>query len=144
MRPSFDLSRRWVLMPDFAKLTVLEALDESLAAATHLEPKHAATVAAARALAAKIDAWDVIVQWALEDQAETEAKRPAVPANDNTSLPSFLNYMKLLGLTVPEVKAAPVAASKAAAEPEAKESTPEGGGTVTDMTERVRKRMAGA
>lgn len=61
---------------------------------------HAGTVAAARALADKIDAWDVIVQWALDDQRESGASRPKVPDNDNTSIPSFLKYMEALGLTV--------------------------------------------
>lgn len=59
--------------------------------------RHAGTVAAARALADKIDAWDVIVQWALED-ADGQG-RPAVPQNDNTSIPAFLKYMNDLGLT---------------------------------------------
>ena len=135
-------------MPDFRPLSLLEAFDESLAAATHLEPKHAATVAAARALAAKIDAWDVIVRWALQDQVEAEAKRPAVPLNDNTSLPSYLNYMKALGLVVPEVKAARTVASKPESEPEA-EPEPDrgsvpGGATISSLTERVQKLTAGA
>ena len=60
--------------------------------------RHAGTVAAARALADKIDAWDVIVQWAVEDAAGEG--RPAVPQNDNTSIPTFLKYMDQLGLTV--------------------------------------------
>lgn len=87
-------------MAVFERLSVSEALEASLAAATHLEPKHAATVGAARALAAKIDAWDVIVQWALEDAAESES-RPKVPANDNTSLGTYSRYLEQLGLTVP-------------------------------------------
>ena len=59
--------------------------------------RHAGTVAAARALADKIDAWDVIVQWALEDAGGQG--RPAVPQNDNVSIPSFLKFMTELGLT---------------------------------------------
>ena len=91
-------------MPDFPAQSLAEALDSALAAAEHLEPKHAATVVAARALAEKIDAWQVIVEWALEDAAESES-RPKVPANDNTSLPTFLKYMEALQL-VPPTKAA--------------------------------------
>ena len=89
-------------MADFEQLSVLDALNASIAVATHLEPRHAATVGAARALAAKIDAWDVIVQWALEDAHESEARgaRPAVPANDNTSLGTYSRYLEQLGLTV--------------------------------------------
>ena len=93
-------------MADFERLSVLEALEVSLQAATHLEPKHAATVGAARALAAKIDAWDVIVQWALEDVADDPKARPAVPANDNTSLGTYARYLDQLGLTVPTAKVA--------------------------------------
>ena len=54
--------------------------------------------AAARALARKIDAWDVIVEWALDDAAQGKG-RPAVPANDNVSIASFLKYLDALGLT---------------------------------------------
>ena len=102
-------------MADFPRLSVLDALDASLAAATHLEPKHAATVAAARALAAKIDAWDVIVQWALEDVTDRPGQRPAVPANDNTSLGTYARYLEQLGLTVP---AAPKSGARPAADPD--------------------------
>ena len=91
-------------MPDFPAQSLAEALESALVAADHLEPKHAATVVAARALAEKIDAWQVIVEWALEDAAESES-RPKVPANDNTSLPTFLKYMEALQL-VPPAKAA--------------------------------------
>ena len=91
-------------MPDFAAQSLAEALESALAAADHLEPKHAATVAAAKALAEKIDTWQVIVEWALEDAAESES-RPRVPANDNTSLPTFLKYMEALQL-VPPTKSA--------------------------------------
>ena len=62
--------------------------------------RHEGTIAAARALADKIDQWDVIVQWAVEDKEDFGLMRPAVPQNDNTSLPTFLKYMDALGLTV--------------------------------------------
>ena len=93
-------------MAVFEPLSVLESLEASLAVATHLEPKHAATVGAARALAAKIDAWDTIVQWALEDAHDAQS-RPTVPANDNTSLGTYARYLEQLGLTVPAAKASP-------------------------------------
>ena len=101
-------------MPEsFDDTTVLGALNRSIMAATHLEPKHAAAVAAARALAAKIDAWDVIVEWALDDAAVND-RRPSVPANDNTSLPSFLKYLEALQLVPPAAeKAKPGPASTA-------------------------------
>lgn len=79
---------------------VREALDEAVAAAKHLGPLDAGAIAAARALADKIDAWDVIVEWALDDaNQEGDGARPKVPANDNTSLPTFLRYCDSLGLT---------------------------------------------
>lgn len=77
--------------------------------------RHAGTIAAARALADKIDHWDVIVQWAVEDKEDMGLSRPAVPQNDNTSLPTFLKYMEALGLTVAADRAetkATAAASK--------------------------------
>ena len=77
--------------------------------------RHEGTIAAARALADKIVQWDVIVQWAVEDKEDFGLMRPAVPQNDNTSLPTFLKYMEALGLTVAadraEVKAS-MSASK--------------------------------
>lgn len=77
---------------------VREAFDASIAAASHLTDMDLGAVEAARALADKIDAWDVIVEWALDDAAQLE-RRPAVPANDNVSLASFLKYCESLGLT---------------------------------------------
>lgn len=81
-------------------MSILDAVDRALAAATHIDDSgaDAGAVAALRALAAKIDAWDQIVQWAIEDAAENDS-RPKVPANDNTSLPTFLKYCEALGLT---------------------------------------------
>lgn len=83
---------------------VRDALDKSIEAAIHLTELDAAAVAGARALADKIDAWDVIVDWALDDLADNGGKgRPAVPQNDNVSLGSFLKYLDQLGLT-PEAR----------------------------------------
>lgn len=80
---------------------VSAALERGLASAEHLDDRHAPAVAAARALARKIDAWDVIVGWALDDAADSKGGRPAVPANDNVSIASFLKYLDALGLTPP-------------------------------------------
>ena len=74
------------------------ALDRSLAAATHLTEVDAAAVKAARSLARKIDAWDVIVDWAHGDMDEMDKKRPAVPDNDNVSASAYLKYLAALGL----------------------------------------------
>lgn len=87
-------------MAIFAEESVAEALERSIRNAPHLRAKHSAAVAAARALARKIDAWDEIVEWANEDAAETGG-RPRVPANDNVSIASFGKYLDMLGL-VPE------------------------------------------
>jgi len=81
---------------------VREGLEKSLRSATHLTELDAAAVEAARALADKIDAWDVIVRWAYRDAAERET-RPAVPQHDNVSIPSFMKALHALGLT-PEAR----------------------------------------
>ena len=108
--------KRWCVMADFADASVSAALETALSAATHLDEEHAATVAAARALAAKIDAWQTIVEWALDD-ASGSSGRPAVPANDNTSLPTFLKFMESLRLvpqSPPKASASPVPTAEAA------------------------------
>ena len=96
----------------FPEGSVSEALEQAIVASSHLTLRDAAGVAAARALAAKIDAWDVIVQWAREDAAEN-GFRPAVPLHDNTSLPTFLKYLDALGLVPPVAKEKPGPASTA-------------------------------
>ena len=98
----------------FEDVSLVAALDRSLRNAKHLRARDAAAVAAARALARKIDAWDVIVDWALEDAGGQG--RPAVPANDNVSLATFLKYMDSLGL-LPGVEAVKPAAKVKAGEP---------------------------
>lgn len=81
-------------------MSVHEAFLKAVKAADHIDSKgvDAAAVAAAAALARKIDAWDVVVQWALRD-AEDTSSRPKVPENDNTSLKNFQSYCESLGLT---------------------------------------------
>jgi len=100
-------------MVEFAPSTVREALDSAVAGATHLTARDAGVVAAARALADKIDAWDVIVQWAIEDAEAVKGARPKVPANDNVSLPTFLKFLDALQLVPPAEKAKPGPASTA-------------------------------
>ena len=79
-------------------MTILEAVEKAIEDASHLSGEDSGAIEALRALARKIDAWDKIVQWALED-ADESGSRPKVPANDNTSLPTFLKYCESLGLT---------------------------------------------
>lgn len=93
------------------RVTLAAALETALAAAAHLTDRDAAATAAARALAARIDAWDVIVRWASEDAGALG--RPKVPANDNTSLPTYLRYLDALQLVPPAEKAKPGPASTA-------------------------------
>lgn len=77
---------------------VLGSLEESIKAAAHLTDLDLGAVEALRALARKIDAWDVIADWALDDAAD-EDRRPAVPQNDNVSISAFLKGCEQLGLT---------------------------------------------
>lgn len=92
-------------MAEFERESVADALERAIADADHLTARHAGAVAAARALAAKIDAWDVIVRWAIDDAGPVG--RPVVPANDNVSLPSFLKYLDALQLVPPAERAKP-------------------------------------
>lgn len=85
-------------MTSFVRETVSEALERALRNAKHLRARDAATVAAARALAWKIDNWDSLAKVAIME-AEEGGGRPKVPQNDNVSLASFLKYMDALGLT---------------------------------------------
>lgn len=102
-------------MTVFEQQSVSEALERSIANAKHLRARHSATIAAARALARKIDAWDTIVEWALDDAAQGKG-RPAVPANDNVSISSFLKYLDALGLT-PEDEAPAAGVGRPATRP---------------------------
>lgn len=103
----------------FPHESVSDALERSLRNAKHLRAKDAATVAAARSLAWKIDHWDELAEQAISDaEAKGKGARPAVPQNDNTSLPTFLKYCAALGLVPEEEKPAKPARGKAA-KPEA-------------------------
>lgn len=79
----------------------MSLVDETAAAAdaaTHLTDQDKGTVEAMFALARKIDAWDQIVEWALDDARDHEG-RPTVPQNDNVSLSAYLKFAESLGLT---------------------------------------------
>jgi len=79
-------------------MSLVEATDAAVEAATHLTPMDNAAIEAMRALARKIDAWDVIVEWALDDARDNNS-RPAVPQNDNVSISAYLKFCESLGLT---------------------------------------------
>jgi len=79
-------------------VSLVAATEASFAAAEHLTGEHAGAMKALLMLAAKIDAWNVIVVWANEDAADSGG-RPLVPANDNVSISAYLKGMEQLGLT---------------------------------------------
>lgn len=82
-------------MATFEKLSVAAALELALESAEHLTSVDSAAVAAARALALKIDMQDQYFQ-ELADLARESKSRP--PSVDNVSLPTFRNYLESLGL----------------------------------------------
>lgn len=97
--PGSQAHARVIVAKDVA-MSVFDAAVKAVDASSHIDRSgaDAGAVEAMLALARKIDAWDVIVDWANEDASESDS-RPKVPANDNTSLPSFLKYCEALGLT---------------------------------------------
>lgn len=81
-------------------IDMVAATEKALEAASrNLTDADAGAVEALRALARKIDAWDQIVEWALDDASETRGARPAVPQNDNVSISAYLKYCDQLGLS---------------------------------------------
>jgi hypothetical protein len=78
---------------------VRDATEAAIAAATHLTDMDKGAIEALRSLADKIDAWDVIVDWASDDVAGHQGERPKVPTNDNVSIPTYLKFCESLGLT---------------------------------------------
>lgn len=95
-------------------MTLLAETNRSIAAARHLDSEmYAGAIEALRKLAAKIDAWDVIVQWANEDVADEGSRRPSVPQNDNVSISAYMKALDALGLTPQSISArAPATAPK--------------------------------
>lgn len=79
-------------------MSLQDATEAALAGAEHLTDADKGAVEALRSLARKIDAWDVIVEWAMDDAADSDS-RPRVPQNDNVSLPTYLKFCESLGLT---------------------------------------------
>lgn len=93
-------------------MSVFEAAVTAIGASPHVERSgaDAGAVEALLALAKKIDAWDLIVDLAMDQTGE--GRKPTVPQHDNTSLPTFLRYCEALGLT-PATRKALVAEVKA-------------------------------
>lgn len=80
-------------------MSLRESTEAAFKAATHLTSEHQGLMTATLMLADKIDQWDLIVQWAVED-ANRKSGKPVVPAHDNTSFASYLKFMDALGFTV--------------------------------------------
>lgn len=79
--------------------SLLDAFRISVYASPHLRARqYLALIAAGIKLARKIDAWDVIVEWATE-HADEHGGRPAVPQNDNVSISAFAKICDQLGIT---------------------------------------------
>lgn len=79
---------------------LLDATEAAIKAATHLTRQDAGAVEALRALARKIDTWDQIVQYALDDLRDApKGARPSVPQNDNVSISAYLKGCEQLGLS---------------------------------------------
>ena len=79
-------------------MTLVDETQTAVDAASHLTDLDKGAVEAMFALARKIDAWDQIVEWALDDSLVRES-RPTVPQNDNVSISAYLKYAESLGLT---------------------------------------------
>ena len=79
-------------------MSLVDETQAAVDAADHLTGQDKGAVEAMFALARKIDAWDTIVEWALDDARASEG-RPSVPLNDNVSLSAYLKYAESLGLT---------------------------------------------
>ena len=77
-------------------MDLVAATERSIVAA-RLGDIDAGAVEALRALARKIQAWDQIVEWALDDASGDG--RPTVPQNDNVSISAYLKYCDQLGLS---------------------------------------------
>lgn len=80
-------------------MSLVESTEVAIQAAGHLTSMDDGAVDALRLLARKIDAWDVIVEWALDDAAEQDGARPKVPQNDNVSISAYFKACDQLGLT---------------------------------------------
>lgn len=78
---------------------LVQATEDAIKAADHLTPMDEGALEAMRALARKIDAWDQVVEWALDDARGREGARPTVPQNDNVSISAYLKFAESLGLT---------------------------------------------
>lgn len=80
-------------------MSLVDETKAAVDASPHLSEKDRGAVEALFLLARKIDAWDQIVDWALDDAAEREGSRPTVPQNDNVSISAYFKACDQLGLT---------------------------------------------
>jgi hypothetical protein len=76
---------------------VLDATNESIKAAKHLDPKiDAGAIETLRALALKVDMMDAYFE-ELAEYATEHRLRP--PSQDNVSIPTYLKFAESMGLT---------------------------------------------
>lgn len=82
-------------------MSLREATERAIAGAPHLtDARYAGSVEALLMLADKADQWHKIVEFARDDlEGQDGRKRPAVPANDNTTLGTYTRLAEQLGLT---------------------------------------------
>lgn len=80
-----DLFEGVVIVAEFEEKSAADALEESIAVATHLKPEHHAAIEAARALARRVDDLDAN-DWIVGGKL------------DNVSMPTYLRSLQLLGL----------------------------------------------
>lgn len=129
-------------MPDAPDLTLYDATVQAIAAATHLEDdRFLGSKAALLVLARKIDAWDVIVRWAVEDRdRDAKGGRPTVPQNDNVSISAYAKLSEQMGLTPTGQKALEQLPRTASAPERAapKGDTPNGGPADEDGGKKAR------
>lgn len=83
-------------MAGFNKLSVVEATEAAIRAATHLTRADFAAIAALRVMAAKMDALADTQAGVSEDGELTEDRKRGL---DNVTAPTFLKYCSELGLT---------------------------------------------
>lgn len=77
-------------------MSIAEATEAAIQAATHLTPMDQGAVETLRFLAVKIDTESDLRELAL---AYAEAHEQKPPAVDNVSIPTYLKYCESLGLT---------------------------------------------
>jgi hypothetical protein len=136
-------------------LTLYEATEKAIAAAKHLEDdRFLGSKAALLVLARKIDAWDVIVKWAVEDRdRDAKGGRPTVPQNDNVSISAYAKLSEQMGLTptgqkaleqIPRTASAPERVTPKGDDPDGGTADEDGGKAARIAASRAGRSVPGA